>query len=178
MSDHRMVLGIFADEDAADVAVKSLMDWEHENDVVPRPVGVLVVDEKGQVKEHRLGQRSGKAGAGIGLVLAVVAPPTLLAGMIGGGILGHFHHKGLGLTDGDRERIAAELAGGKAAIGVLVEQDVEAAMISRQLTDLGGIAEVHEVTGEALEAVATAATGAQAMPDAAPTARQTLPPVI
>ena len=93
---------------------------------MPRPVGVLVVDEKGQIKEHRLGQRSGKAGAGIGLVLAVIAPPTLLAGMVGGGIIGHFHHKGLGLTDEDRERIAAELAGGKAAIGVLVEEDLEA----------------------------------------------------
>ena len=178
MTEHRIVLGIFPGEAEADAAVTSLLAWEKANDVVSRPVGVLVVDDKGQVKEHKLGHRSGKAGAGIGLVLAVIAPPTLLAGMIGGGILGHFHHKGLGLTDGDRERIAAELAGGKAAIGVLVEQDVEAAMISRQLTDLGGIAEVHEVTGEALEAVATAATGAQAMPDAAPTARQTLPPVI
>ena len=178
MSDHRMVLGIFADEDAADAAVNSLMAWEHENDIVPRPVGVLVVDDKGQIKEHKLGQRSGKAGAGIGLVLAVVAPPTLLVGMIGGGLLGHFHHKGLGLTDGDRERIAEELAGGKAAIGVLVEQDMEASMISRKLADLGGVPEVHEVTGEALEAVASAATGAQAVPDAAPTARQTLPPAI
>jgi hypothetical protein len=175
MADHRMVLGIFADEAAADVAVKSLMDWEHENDVVPRPVGVLVVDEKGQVKEHKLGQRSGKAGAGIGLVLAVVAPPTLLAGMIGGGILGHFHHKGLGLTDEDRARIAAELAGGKAAVGVLVEQDMEATMISRKLTDLGGAAEIHEVTGEALEAVAAAAP---AEFGSAPTARQTQPPLI
>jgi hypothetical protein len=161
MAEHRMVLGIFADEAAADVAVKSLMDWESDNDVVPRPVGVLVADQQGRIKEHKLGQRSGKAGAGIGLVLAVIAPPTLLAGMIGGGILGHFHHRGLALTDGDRERIAAELAGGKAAIGVLVEEDLEAAMISRKLTDLGGIAEVHEVTAEALEAVATAAAGAE-----------------
>jgi hypothetical protein len=87
----------------------------------------------------------------------VIAPPTLLAGMVGGGILGHFHHRGLGLTDADRERIAAELAGGKAAIGVLVEEDPEAAMISSKLTELGGVAEVHEVTEEALEAVAAVA---------------------
>jgi len=50
-------------------------------------MGVLVADEKGRVKEHKLGQRSGAAGAGIGLVLAVIAPPTLLAGMVDGGIL-------------------------------------------------------------------------------------------
>jgi hypothetical protein len=157
MAAHRMVLGIFADEAAADAAVASLMAWEKDNQIVSRPVGVLVADEKGQIKEHKLGQRSGKKGAGVGLVLAVIAPPTLLAGMIGGGILGHFHHKGLGLTDADRERIAAELAGGKAAVGVLVEEDPEAAMISDKLTELGGTAEIHEVTEEALEAVAAAA---------------------
>ena len=168
MAEQRIVLGIFADEAAADAAVKALMDWEAKNEVVSRPVGVLVVDEKGQVKEHKLGKRSGKAGAGIGLVLAVVAPPTLLAGMIGGGILGHFHHKGLGLTDGDRERIAAELTGGKAAVGVLTGEDLEAAMIDRQLTELGGTTEIHLVTDEALEAVAAAAPPESEAAPAAP----------
>jgi hypothetical protein len=157
MTDKQMVLGIFADEAAADAAVKSLMAWEKDNNVVPRPVGVLVVDDNGQIKEHKLGQRSTGKAAGIGLVLAVIAPPTLLAGIVGGGILGHFHHKGLGLTDADRERIAAELAGGKAAIGVLVEEDAEAAMISDKLVELGGMVEVHDMSDEALEAVAAAA---------------------
>jgi len=157
MTDKQMVLGIFADEAAADAAVKSLMAWEKDNNVVPRPVGVLVVDDNGQIKEHKLGQRSTGKAAGIGLVLAVIAPPTLLAGIVGGGTLGHFHHKGLGLTDADRERIAAELAGGKAAIGVLVEEDAEAAMISDKLVELGGMVEVHDMSDEALEAVAAAA---------------------
>ena len=157
MAAHRMVLGIFADEAAADAAATSLLAWEKDNNVMPRPVGVLVADEDGQIKEHKLGTRSSKTGAGIGAVLAVIAPPTLLAGMVGGAILGHFHHKGLGLTDADRERIAAELAGGKAAIGVLVDEEPEAAMISNKLTELGGTPEVHEVTEEALEAVAAAA---------------------
>ena len=76
--------------------------------------------------------------------------------MIGGGILGHFHHKGLGLTAEDRERIAGELHGGKAALGLLVAPD-EAAAISDWLTELGGAVEVHEATDEALEAVAAAA---------------------
>jgi uncharacterized membrane protein len=157
MGVHQMVLAIFADEAAADAAAKALMAWEKENNVMPRPVGVLVADENGRIKEHKLGTRSSKTGAGIGAVLAVIAPPTVLAGMVGGAILGHFHHKGLGLTDADRERIAAELAGGKAAIGVLVDEDPEAAMISNKLTELGGTPEVHEVTEEALEAVAAAA---------------------
>jgi len=158
MASHRMVLGIFPDEAAADVAVESFMGWEKDENVVSRPVGVLVSDDDGQVKEHRLGARNGKVGAGIGLVLAVVAPPSLLVGMVGGSILGHFHHRGLGLTDDDRERIAGELAGGKAAIGVLVEEDAEASMISLKLKELGGVTETHEITDEALEAVADAAS--------------------
>lgn len=156
MAAHRMVLAIFADEAAADAAATSFMAWEKAEDIVSRPVGVLAADANGHIKEHMLGTRSGKKGAGIGLLLAVVAPPTLLAGMIGGGILGHFHHQGLGLTDADRERIAAELAGGRAAIGVLVEDDPEVHMVSEKLTELGGAVEVHEVTEEALDAVAAA----------------------
>ena len=109
-----------------------------------------------QIKEHKLGQRSTKKVAGIGLVLAVVAPPTLLAGVVGGGVLGHFHHKGLGLTDADRTRIAGELADGKAAVGALVAPE-QATAVSTKLTELGGAPEVHDVSDDALEAVAAAA---------------------
>jgi len=167
MADHQVVLGIFADEAAADAAVESLKVWDQATDEIKLgAIGVLVTDENGQLKEHKLGARSGKKGAGIGLVLAVVAPPTLLAGLVGGGILGHFHHKGLGLSAEDKERIGAELAGGKAAVGILATGD-EAEAISAKLTELGGTAEVHEVTEEALEAVAAAVP---AEPEAEPAA--------
>jgi hypothetical protein len=157
MSDKMMVLGIFADEAAADAAVESLKAWDKASpEITLGAIGVLVADESGQIKEHKLGQRSTKKVAGIGLVLAVVAPPTLLAGMVGGGVLGHFHHKGLGLTDADRTRIAGELADGKAAVGALVAPG-EATAVSAKLTELGGAPEVHDVTDDALEAVAAAA---------------------
>ena len=157
MGDNQVVLGIFADEAAADAAVESLKAWDKaSSDVKLSAIGVLVLDEDGAVKTRKMGSRSGKKGAGIGLVLAVVAPPTLLAGVVGGGILGHFHHKGLGLTVEDRERIGAELTGGKAAVGVLATAE-EAGAISGKLAELGGTVEAHDVTDEALEAVAAAA---------------------
>jgi hypothetical protein len=157
MADQQVVIGIFENEEAADMAVQALKTWDQESvDIKLGAIGVLVVDEKGQIKEHKLGQRSGRKGAGIGLVLAVIAPPTLLAGLIGGGAIGHFHHKGLGLTQEDRERITAELAGGKAAVGVLAPA-VDAVPISAKLASMGGSAEVHDVSDEALEAVAAAA---------------------
>jgi hypothetical protein len=153
----QVILGIFADEAAADAAVEALNAWDDETiDIKLESVGVLVLDDKGQIKEHKLGRRSGGKGAGIGLVLAVIAPPTLLAGIVGGGVIGHFHHKGLGLSQEDRDRIIAELAGGKAAVGILAPV-MDAPPISAKLASLGATPEVHDVSDEALEAVETAA---------------------
>jgi uncharacterized membrane protein len=169
VADKQLVLAIFADEAAADRAVELLKDRAKGSQLARRPVGVLVLDEQGRIKEHKLGQTSGGKGAGIGLVLAALTPPTLLAGIVGGAVIGHFHHKGLGLTDEDRERIAAELAGGKAAVGVLVEGGDEPWMASSMLKLFGGEVEAHDVSDEALEAVAAAAPAAPAAPAATET---------
>ncbi len=156
MADRQLVLGVFDNEAAADAAVEAIKIWGTSwVGIKPGTIGVLVADGKGGIKEHKLGERSSGMGAGIGLVLAVVAPPTLLAGIAGGAILGHFHHKGLGLTPEDRTRIGSALAGGKAAVGILAEPD-EAQIISDKLIGLGGVPEAHVVTDEALDAVAAA----------------------
>jgi uncharacterized membrane protein len=157
MADTQVVLGLFADEATADAAVESLKSWDKLTDEIKlSSIGVLVADKNGHIKEHKLGSRSATTGAGIGLVLAVIAPPTFIAGIVGGGILGHFHHSGLGLTDADRERLGTELSGGKAAVGVLTPT-YEADLIANKLTELGGVVEKHAVTDEALEAVAASA---------------------
>jgi hypothetical protein len=166
MADQQVVLGIFADEASADAAVASLKAWDQATEEIKLgAIGVLVTDENGNLKEHKLGARNGKKGAGIGLVLAVFAPPTLLAGLVGGGVLGHFVHKGLGLTADDKDRFAAELSGGKAAVGVLAS-DEEAGAVVGKLAELGGVVESHEVSDEALAAVAAAAETAPEAPAA------------
>ena len=157
MADNQVVLGVFADEAAADAAVEALKAWDKASDDVKlTSIGVLVLDEKGELKTRKMGSRSKAKGAGIGLVLAVVAPPTLLAGVVGGAVLGAFHHKGLGMNDEDKTRIGVELTGGKAAVGVLATAD-EAGAIAGKLTELGGDVEAHDVSDEALVAVAEAA---------------------
>ena len=164
MADKQLVLGIFTDEAAADAAVEQVKLWGTSYvGVKPGVIGVLVADGKGGIKEHKLGARSGGKGADIGLVLAVVAPPTLLVGIAGGAILGHFHHKGLGLMPEDRTRIGAALTGGKAAVGLLVTA-AEAPIVSAKLVELGGAAEAHAVSDEALDAVAAAVPEAAAPP--------------
>jgi len=151
------VLAIFPDEAAADAAVGELKSWDKiSEDIKLGAIGVLVADGNGGLKEHKLGARSGQKGAGIGIALAIVAPPTLLVGLVGGGALGHFHHQGLKLSDEDRSRIGTELSGGKAAVGVLAPM-AEGPVIAAKLTELGGAAESIEVSDEALAAAATAA---------------------
>ena len=96
-------------------------------------------------------------GIGIGLVLALFSPIGLVVGLVGGGLLGALHHKGLDIHPADRERIGRELQGGKAAVGVLAPVS-EAKFVADKLTELGGAAETHEVSDEALEEAHAAAT--------------------
>ena len=162
MADNQVILAVFADEAAADAAVVSLKAWDKASDEVKlTSIGVLVLDDKGALKVNKMGSRSKAKGAGIGLVLAIVAPPTLLAGVVGGAVLGAFHHKGLGLKAEDKARIGAELAGGKAAVGVLATA-AEAGAILGKLAELGGAVEAIDVTDEALAAAAEAAPETEA----------------
>ena len=162
MANNEVVLAFFDNEDAADDAVEALKAWDKANkDVKLTSIGVMVLDDKGQFKTHKMGSRSAKRGAGIGLVAAVVFPPSLLAGMVGGALLGSLHHKSLGLNTDDRNRIAAELAGGKAAVGATVKEG-DATAVSAKLAELGGVAEVYEVTEEAVAEVEAVAPAVEA----------------
>jgi hypothetical protein len=159
MADKRVVLSIFESETAADAAVVALKNsGVAKNDAI----GILVLDDEGKVKAHKVGSHSFFKGAGIGFILGLLGPVGIGLGLgIGmgattGGALGLLHHKGLGLNESDRERISAELSEGKAAVGVLAEWD-EAAAIESILTDLGGVSEVHAASDEALEEAAASA---------------------
>jgi uncharacterized membrane protein len=116
-------------------------------------IGVLVKDDDGKVKEHKLGKRAGKRGMGIGVALGLIAAiPSgglslaggVLGGAAGGGVIGKFFHKGLKMTDEDAARIGRELDAGHAAVGVLT-WDFETQAVSQELKGLGGTPQTHEV---------------------------------
>jgi len=157
MSNHMVVLAIFTDEISADAAAASVKD---SGVAKGDAIGVLVLNEKGELKADKVGKRSWGKGAGIGAVVALVTPVGLAAGLIGGGLLGALHHKNLGLNEADRERIRSELEGGKAAVGVLAPVS-EATIVADKLTELGGTTETHPVSDEAVEQAQTAATAGE-----------------
>jgi hypothetical protein len=82
MANKVVVLAIFKDEAAADAAAQSVKDSGLAHDDA---IGVLVLNDKGEVKAEKVGKRSTGKGAGIGLALALFTPVGLAVGVIGGG---------------------------------------------------------------------------------------------
>src|SRR5215218_7578324 len=156
MKDYAVVLAVFENEAAADSAAQALKD----SGIAPHEaIGVLVLDDQGEVKAEKVGKRSIGKGAGIGLALSLLTPVGLGVAVVGGGLLGALHHKGLGLDEDERERLGAELNEGKAAVGVLAQVG-EAGAVSAKLTELGGSAQLHNITDEDLEEARLAAAAA------------------
>lgn len=168
MSDKKLVLAIFDNETSADSAVESLKQWDKEDKKINMSaIGVLALDENGQLKAQKMGRRSTRKGAAIGTVLAVVTPIGLAAGIVGGGLAGALHRKGLGLNDEYRDMIANELMDGKAAVGVLSEP-ADSDQIMDWMVQLGGKPESHTLSSEALNEVQKEAAAEQhATPPAA-----------
>jgi uncharacterized membrane protein len=149
LSDKKLVLAIFDNEIAADSAVESLKQWDKEDKRINMSaIGILALDENGQLKSEKMGRRSTRKGVGIGAVLAVVTPIGLAAGIVGGGLVGALHRKGLGLDEQYRDMIANELRDGKAAVGVLTEPK-NAAQIMDWMVELGGKPEAHTISDAA-----------------------------
>ena len=146
MSDQQLVLAIFADEAAADQAVVSLENW----DAAIEPhrlaaIGVLVVDEAGKIKEHKLGARSVGKGAAIGL-----APGRRRTADPAGRHARWRHPRSLppqgpgphGRGPGAHRRRAPGGQGGRGRSGHLGRCGCRLGW----LTELGGAVEVHEAS--------------------------------
>lgn len=161
MAKKQLVLAFFENEAAADEAVKTIKQWDKASkEIKLGSIGVLVKDDKGKIKTHKLGARHTATGVAGGVLAAVLSGGvSLLGGVVVGGITGGFFHKGLGLPKDDLARIGGELDGGRAAVCILAENE-EAQAVSDKLAELGGQAETHEVTEAALEEAAKA-TGAE-----------------
>jgi uncharacterized membrane protein len=163
MADRSVVLAIFHDESAADAAVASLKAWDKTDDRVKlSAIGVLVLDDNGNVKTHKMGSRNILKGGGIGLALAMIVPPLgVAAGVAGGGAAGAMRHKGLGMTDKEKDRLSAKLFDGKAAVGVLATPD-EAPLIKEKLLELGGEPAEYAVSDANLKQAAAEEPGFRA----------------
>ena len=132
MAEKHLVISIFDAETDADEAAAAV---QRVGAVVDDAVGVLVLNEHGKLKTHKIGTTSAGKGAAIGAVLGVLGPIGFGVATAGGALLGKLHHKNLGLDDADRERLGTALRDGRAAVGVLASPDevvaVESILVGR-----------------------------------------------
>lgn len=177
-SGDQLVLGFFPSEEAAKKAAdelegmdRSVLGIKFDN------IGILVKDKKGKVKAQMSGPRHTVLGVVLGAIVGVLTGGIglILAGAVGG-VLGHFVHKGLGLSKDDLNRIGKELDGGKAAVAIMVpEQEVKA--VTSWMEGVGGVTEAHvvsdEIVQESAAEVAETAEVANAEVDAPPPAPAT-----
>ena len=112
MAKKQFVLAFFGSEAAADGAVNEIKQWDKASkEIRLGAIGVLVKDDKGKIKTHKLGQRKTKGGAVLGALAGVLSGGiSVLGGAVVGGILGAFFHKGLGLSKDDLARIDSKHA--------------------------------------------------------------------
>ena len=163
---NKLVLAYFDSEESADKAVAELKGWDTASDDVKLgAIGILVKDENGKIKTHKLGARAGGKGAKTGLILGVIAAilsggVTLLggvvAGAVGGALLGSLFHRNVGLSKDDLNRIGAELDQGHAAVGIMATP-AEVPGVSAKMKELGGEPQDFELSDEAVEKASEAA---------------------
>jgi uncharacterized membrane protein len=158
----QLIITYFDNVELADSAAKSLKSWDKANDDVKLgAIGVLHLTDSGKVKTKKYGQHNTGSGAKIGLLLGVLAAllpaVTLIGGVVagatGGGILGTFSRKGLGLSDEDLGHIKAQLSDGKAALALLATP-AELAAVTAELSTLGGTPETHDAPTDEINQVA------------------------
>ena len=93
----QVIVAIFPDESEADTVAQGLKEWDRLDDEVKlNAIGVLVLDEDGKIKTHKLGRRTWGKGAGIGVVLAAFtghADRRALAGGVLGGSTTRSRHR-------------------------------------------------------------------------------------
>ena len=162
----RTVVAYYHNEDAAEYAAEELKMWDNANaDVKLGAVAIVTLDPKtGELKTDEVGQRKGKRGALWGTALGAVAGlmtgglalvPAVLVGAGGGGAVGSMLHKKVGMSDEDREKMAANLRGGGAVL-VAMADDFEVAATEAEMVRTGGSVTSYVLPEETKVAVAEA----------------------
>jgi uncharacterized membrane protein len=161
-----LLVARFADPNAAAAAYDALRDAEHDKAIDIQ--GVLVVDssEQGRITVRKLTDhhtRTGLAwGAVAGAALAIIFPPSLLAGAALGGVVGAAAGKAGNIVT--KEEIARELSGviTPGTSGIVAVLDITAVdAVKETIPEASDVktVPVDDATAKAVSAAASAAQG-------------------
>jgi len=163
-----LVVAYYENEGMAHGAAEALKNWDDANDAIKLgAIAVLTLNPNtGELEANEIGERNTKKGAlwgtAIGATVGILTAgigliPGLLLGAGGGAAFGAMDHKGIGMTDQDRARMAENLRRGGAALAVMAD-DFEVEATKEELARGGGVVEAYEVPDETVDIIETVAT--------------------
>jgi uncharacterized membrane protein len=162
------VIATFDTSSQAEKAANDLLDWQKINSAINLgAIGVVTRNNKGEIKTKSWGEkntdRGARLGVGIGVLAAVLSGgltliPTAIGGAIVGAAAGSLSHKGLNLTDAEKNQLNSELDKGCAAILVMCD-DSEVKAITDYLMLEGGRILSHPIESASLESTSTPTDG-------------------
>lgn len=134
MADKNLFLfvGVYSTKDDAEADYDVLKELHREKVVGTYDAAVISKDAEGKVhvsKHEKPTQHGAWSGLGIGALIGVIFPPSMVAmGALGaatGGLIGHFRG---GMSRGDMKELGEELEAGEAALVVIGEDKLDEAI--------------------------------------------------
>jgi uncharacterized membrane protein len=159
---NELVLAFFENEAAADEAVKEIKRWDEASvDIRLSAIGIMVKDDKGKIKTHKLGERRSLGGAVLFGLAALLTGGTIIGlgamgGILAGAGVGALIHKGLKISKEEMQKLNQELDDGKAAVGVMTETGTTEP-VHAHLSGLKGYLKSFEVAKEVIDLAQEAA---------------------
>lgn len=134
----QLLIAYFPDKESAEKAAHELKEWDKDYAKIKLgAMGIISSDDKGHIKTEKIGSRATGKGAKWGVLAGAVAGiftggiglvGGALAGLAVGSVAGAMFHRGLGMSDEEKQNLEDHLAGGGVALAVMAhENEAEAA---------------------------------------------------
>ncbi len=172
--DNNLVIAYFPSLDKAQEAGKELKEWDKElKNFELGAISLLTIDDKGKLKEEKIGARSGGKGSKWGVVAGAAlgilsGGATLVGGAIvglaAGAVGGSLFHKNIGMSDEDQAKLEKHLKEGGAALAVMMD-DNEIEGVVYQLNSMDAEVATYNISQQVLDDVERMAKGKQVIHD-------------
>jgi uncharacterized membrane protein len=174
--DTELVIGFLPSAGEAQEAAERLKEWDKDlRHIELGAISILTMDKKGNIKQDKIGARSGGKGAKWGTIAGAAlgflsGGATLIGGaivgLLAGGVGGSLFHKKIGMTDEDRAAVGQHLKDGGAALAVMCDPEELEGTVT-QLNNLGAKVATYNIPQDVLDDVERMAKGGQVIHDLA-----------
>lgn len=131
--NEQLLIAYFPTKETAEQAAHEMKDWDKQYSKIHLgAVGIVSLGDDGHVKTEKIGSRATSEGAKWGVLVGAIAGiftggiglvGGALAGLAVGSVTGTMFHRGLGMTDEEKQKLEQHLAEGGVALAVMVSEE-------------------------------------------------------